>query len=56
LLKSIPVEHVYESDDFKKFVSRMEYFKSVKGLACVFGEPGSGKTTSLQAFTAILNP
>jgi len=54
--KSIPVEHVYESDDFKKFVSRMEYFKSVKGLACVFGEPGSGKTTSLRAFTAKLNP
>ena len=34
----------------------MEYFKSTKGFACVYGEPGSGKTTSLRAFTAKLNP
>ena len=34
----------------------MEYFKAAKGFACVYGEPGSGKTTSLRAFTAKLNP
>lgn len=54
--KGIPVQHVFESSDYKQFVSRMEYFKSVKGFACVYGEPGSGKTTSLRAFCAKLNP
>jgi type II secretory pathway predicted ATPase ExeA len=54
--KSIPVEHIFESADSKQFASRMEYFKSVRGFALVYGEPGSGKTTSLRAFTAKLNP
>lgn len=54
--KSIEVKHIFESQDYKQFSSRMEYFKSAKGFACVFGEPGSGKTTSLRAFTAKLNP
>ena len=54
--KSIEVKHIFESQDYKQFASRMEYFKSAKGFACVFGEPGSGKTTSLRAFTSKLNP
>ena len=54
--KGIDVKHIFESHDFKQFSSRMEYFKSTKGFACIFGEPGSGKTTSLRAFTAKLNP
>jgi len=54
--KSIPVEHLFESSDYKQFISRMEYFKSVRGFALVYGESGSGKTTGLRAFTAKLNP
>jgi type II secretory pathway predicted ATPase ExeA len=54
--KGIEVKLIFESQDYKQFVSRMEYFKSAKGFACVFGEPGSGKTTSLRAFTSKLNP
>jgi type II secretory pathway predicted ATPase ExeA len=54
--KGIQVEHVYESADYKQFISRMEYFKSTRGFALVYGEPGSGKTTSLRAFTSKLNP
>jgi type II secretory pathway predicted ATPase ExeA len=54
--KSIAVKHIFESQDYRQFASRMEYFKSAKGFACVFGEPGSGKTTALRAFTSKLNP
>jgi len=54
--KSIPAEHVFESSDYQQFASRMEYFKSVRGFALIYGEPGSGKTTSLRVFTARLNP
>ncbi len=54
--KGIPAEHIFESYDYKQFVSRMEYFKNSKGFALTYGEPGSGKTTSIRAFTAKLNP
>lgn len=54
--KGIQAEHIYESADFKQFFSRLEYFKQARGFALVYGEPGSGKTTSLRAFTAKLNP
>ena len=54
--KGLSSQHVFESVDYKQFTSRMEYFKTAKGFACVYGEPGSGKTTSLRAFTAKLNP
>ena len=54
--KDLPSQYVFESSDYKQFISRMEYFKSTKGFACVYGEPGSGKTTSLRAFTAKINP
>ncbi|MCR4443169.1 MAG: ATP-binding protein [Peptococcaceae bacterium] len=54
--KDIQAEHVYVSRDYQQFSSRMEYFKQVKGFALVYGEPGSGKTTSLRSFTAKLNP
>lgn len=54
--KDIQVEHVYHSLDYKQFSSRMEYFKTARGFALVCGEPGSGKTTSIRAFTAKLNP
>lgn len=54
--KGLPSRHIFASNDYKQFVSRMEYFKSAKGFACIYGEPGSGKTTSLRGFTSTLNP
>ena len=33
--KGIDVKHIFESHDFKQFSSRMEYFKSTKGFACI---------------------
>lgn len=54
--KGVACEQVYDSVDYKQFSARMDYFKKVKGFALVYGEPGSGKTTSIRAFTAKLNP
>ncbi len=54
--KDIPAEKVYESGDSRQFFSRMEYFKGARGFALVYGEPGSGKTTSIRVFTTKLNP
>lgn len=54
--KGIQAEHIFESGDCKQFSSRMEYFKTTRGFALVYGAPGSGKTTSIRAFTARLNP
>ena len=54
--KGLPAQDIFESADYKQFSSRMEYFKSTKGFACVYGEPGSGKTTSLRTFISKLNP
>lgn len=54
--KGIACERIYESLDYKQFSARMDYFKKAKGFALVYGEPGSGKTTSIRAFTSKLNP
>jgi type II secretory pathway predicted ATPase ExeA len=54
--KEIPAEKIYESGDCRQFFSRMEYFKGARGFALVYGEPGSGKTTSIRVFTTRLNP
>jgi type II secretory pathway predicted ATPase ExeA len=54
--KDIPVDDLFLSQDHREFVSRMEYFKTVRGFAVVYGEPGTGKTTSIRAFTSKLNP
>lgn len=54
--KDIPVQQLFESEDLKAFLARMEYFKQVKGLAVLYGRPGLGKTTALRAFVEKLNP
>jgi len=54
--KDIPVSQLFESEDLKAFLARMEYFKQVKGLAVVYGQPGMGKTTALRALVQKLNP
>lgn len=54
--KELQANLIFESNDYKQFSSRMEYFKATKGFAVVHGESGSGKTTSVRAFISKLNP
>lgn len=54
--KEVPAEEVFESEDHREFKSRMEYFRTVKGFAVAYGEPGTGKTTSVRAYVQTLNP
>jgi type II secretory pathway predicted ATPase ExeA len=54
--KGIEAKHLYDSQDFRQFASRMEYFKESRGFAVIYGEPGVGKTTSIRAFVSKLNP
>lgn len=55
-VKDIPSSALFVSHDLAEFRSRMEYLKTVRGIALVFGEPGVGKTTALRAFVDSLNP
>jgi general secretion pathway protein A len=54
--KDVHSSKLFISRDLKEFMSRMEYLKTVRGIAVVFGEPGAGKTTALRAFVDSLNP
>ena len=54
--KDIPVSKLFMSRDLKEFMSRMEYLKTIRGIALVFGESGAGKTTALRSFVDSLNP
>lgn len=54
-LKENAEQCYYDSDDFREFRSRMEYFQMTKGFAVVFGRPGSGKTSAIRNWTADLN-
>lgn len=54
--KDIPVGQLFQSEDLKSFLARMEYFKQTLGLAVIYGQPGLGKTTALRAFVDRLNP
>ncbi|MBO8129869.1 MAG: AAA family ATPase, partial [Peptococcaceae bacterium] len=54
--KDLAVQDLFVSQDYKQFAARMEYFKTVKGLAVAYGRPGMGKTTCIRAYTARLNP
>ena len=53
--KDIPASSVFSSRNLEEFLSRMEYFKTVRGIALVWGEPGTGKTTSMRTFIESLN-
>ena len=54
--KDISVSKLFMSRDLKEFMSRMEYLKTIRGIALVFGESGAGKTTALRSFVDSLNP
>lgn len=54
--KEIKPEHMFQSSSHKEILARLNYLKDHRGIGMITGEPGSGKTSSLRAFVASLNP
>ena len=49
--KSIKTEEIFISASANELLSRLEYMKQQRGIMLITGEPGTGKTTILRAFT-----
>jgi type II secretory pathway predicted ATPase ExeA len=54
--KEIKTSHMYESFDLKEAFTRLQVLKQNRGIFCLTGEPGSGKTSVLRKFVEGLNP
>jgi general secretion pathway protein A len=55
-VKEIKTDHLFESFDLKESSARLTILKQTRGLFCLTGEPGSGKTSVLRRFVDGLNP
>ena len=53
--KDIAVDELFQSDNFKEAISRLEFIKDKGGFAIVIGKPGVGKTTLVRYFVEKLN-
>ena len=54
--KELKTEHMFESFDLRESIARLQILKQNRGLFCLTGEPGSGKTSVLRKFVEGLNP
>jgi len=54
--KSAPGNHHFESDDFKQATARLKHLCDIKGIGLFTGNPGTGKTFTLEKHTGTLNP
>jgi type II secretory pathway predicted ATPase ExeA len=54
--KDIKTDHLFESLDIKEAGARLAYLKQYRGVFCLTGEPGSGKTSMLRRFVDSLPP
>jgi type II secretory pathway predicted ATPase ExeA len=54
--KDIKTDLLLESLDMKEAGARLAYLKQYRGIFCLTGEPGSGKTSMLRRFVATLPP
>lgn len=54
--KELSTSQMLESFDFKEATTRLQVLKQARGLFCLTGEPGAGKTTVLRRFVSDLNP
>jgi general secretion pathway protein A len=54
--REIKVEHLFESEDIKEAAARLSYLRQYRGIMCLTGEPGSGKTSMVRKFVDSLNP
>lgn len=61
-LKQMPFEKEtkykmpFESEDVRNMTGRLEYLKKIRGIGVFTGSPGTGKTSTIRAFTGSLNP
>ena len=53
--KEIKTKDLYESENFKETISRLNYLKKVRGIGVIVGESGSGKTAALRSFADRIN-
>lgn len=52
----IKPEQCFASEDFKAVIQELERLNVIPGMALCAGEPGSGKTCAVSAWTETLNP
>jgi general secretion pathway protein A len=54
--KELRTEAMFESFDVKEAFARLQVLKQNRGIFCLTGEPGSGKTSVMRKFVEGLNP
>jgi len=54
--KEIKTDDLFDSFDCREALSRLQLLKQQRGIFCLTGEPGSGKTSILRRFVEELNP
>lgn len=54
--KELKTEQLMESYDSREAMARLNHIRQHRGLFCLTGEPGSGKTSVLRKFVSSLNP
>jgi general secretion pathway protein A len=54
--KEIKTDQMLETFDTKETFTRLSYIRQNRGIFCLTGEPGSGKTSILRKFVESLNP
>lgn len=54
--KELRADQMFESFDLKEASARLQLIKQTRGIFCLTGEPGAGKTSALRRFVSELNP
>jgi type II secretory pathway predicted ATPase ExeA len=55
-VKELSIPQMFQSFDVKEAGTRLQLLKQHRGIFCLTGEPGAGKTTVLRKFVEELNP
>jgi general secretion pathway protein A len=55
-VKELKTSQMFETFDIKEAGARLQLLKQNRGIFCLTGEPGSGKTSALRKFVEELNP